>query len=120
MSFKLTVTGQVSLIDETTENVLIPFNLEDMFTTITGASHQLTDYIPLDSSMGAVTLPANNLAGIRFALIWPIGGTVTFKHGGNPVGVEINGAQIVQGVFGTPTVSTASTSTITVRYLFVE
>jgi len=120
MSKKLTVTGHVNLVDEASGSMLASVNLEEVFTTITGAKHSLYDFLPLNQSMGAVPLPTNNLAGIRFMAIWPIGGTITFRHDSNSAGVVINGAEIIQGVFGLPTVQTDSATDISVGYLILE
>jgi len=120
MSFKAHVTGHFLLTNETTNANKVDEDLSELFTTITGAIHKHADDLPLISTDGQKDLPLGTLAGIRTMLIWPEGGTVTFRHDTNANGILLTGMMLVQGVLTAPTVETSSTSTMTVHYVIVE
>jgi hypothetical protein len=123
ITYSLQTSGQQNLIRSDNAVVDVPQDLAEAFPLVpgivdyVGGPRTVTNAAPVDLDVGGIT-------SMRAARITVLGeGSVTLKYGGNPVGVLITGSWMIEGtvpVSPPPQLTTASSTPVCIKYLFVE
>jgi hypothetical protein len=115
------ITGQFNLVDSN-NNVKVPFNLTELFGTITNVLEHNKNQRQLVDTDGVVALDPGGVSNIRglILVITSGSGTVTLKHDSNTNGIELEKGIMLIGNLSDITIETTSAQPLTIEHMFFE